>query len=255
MAEEATGLVPSAVQAKVCAAVVDDDAFILDALTNMLELEGYAVESYRDGQAAFEAFKHSVPDIAIIDQIMPRMDGMELIKRIRELWDFPVIMVTGQADELDEAMGLRLGADDYVHKPFQSRLLLERIRANLRRANAASSHVEDAPTQSDIESVMVRGPLAINAECHTVFWRGTEVQLTVTEFQLLEALARRPGVVKTRDQLMDVAYSDQIYVDDRTIDSHIKRLRKKLRSADPEFSAIETLYGVGYRFSEPSPAV
>lgn len=229
-----------------CAAVVEDDVAILDAVANMLEIEGFEVARYCDGQAAFEGFKESLPDIALVDLVMPRMDGMELVRRIREQWNFPVIMVTGQDDEIDEAMGLRLGADDYVHKPFAKRLLLERIRANLRRASRTNTPAQvEAPDPVG----MVRGPLNMDHECHSVRWHGTDVNLTVTEFQLLEALARRPGVVKSRDQLMDVAYSEHVYVDDRTIDSHIKRLRKKLRNVDPEFSAIETLYGIGYRFS------
>lgn len=253
MTQMGTNSVTPGEQPRVCAAIVDDDASVLESLKLILQFEGYEVEAYRDGQAAFEAFKHGTPDIAIVDLVMPRMDGMELVRRIREHWEFPVIMVTGVADEVDEAMGLRLGADDYVHKPFQSRLLVERIRANLRRASPSSSQATLAKEPDPaISEAMVRGHLTIDHDRHAVFWRGVEVQLTATEFVLLEFLAKRPGVVKTRDQLMDVAYSDQIYVDDRTIDSHIKRLRKKLRKADPEFSAIETLYGIGYRFSEQS---
>lgn len=229
-----------------CAAVVEDDNSILDVVSTMLQAEGFEVDRYRDGQAAFEGFKIAQPDIALIDLVMPRMDGMELVKRVREVWDFPVIIVTGQDDEIDEAMGLRMGADDYVHKPFAKRLLMERIHANLRRAKR-SARPDAVPAPDD--AMMVRGLLIMDPECHTVEWRGREVNLTVTEFQLLEALARRPGVVKTRDQLMDVAYSEHVYVDDRTIDSHIKRLRKKLRKTDPDFSSIETLYGIGYRFS------
>lgn len=232
------------------AAVVEDDKSVLDAVSAMLEIEGFDVDRYRDGQSAFEGFRQAPPDIALVDLVMPHMDGMELVRRVREHWNFPLIIVTGQDDEIDEAMGLRLGADDYVHKPFAKRLLLERIRANLRRVQHPIAPAQSPPRET---TGMVRGPLVMDPECHSVVWRGSAVSLTVTEFQLLEALARRPGVVKTRDQLMDIAYSDNVYVDDRTIDSHIKRLRKKLRAVDAGFSAIETLYGVGYRFSMQQP--
>ena len=248
MSEVAQKFAPPSEAPKMCAAIVEDDPSVLHSVCTMLQVEGFEVQKYSDGQSAFDGFLDQQPDIALIDLVMPRMDGMELVRKIRELWDFPVIMVTGQDDEVDEAMGLRLGCDDYVHKPFAKRLLLERIRANLRRAKRlveAEIKTEAAPT----ERSMIRGPLNMDSECHSVLWNGIALTLTVTEFNLLEALARRPGVVKTRDQLMDVAYDDNVYVDDRTIDSHIKRLRKKLRNVDPEFSAIETLYGIGYRFT------
>lgn len=251
MSELASNQASPESESRMCAAVVEDDASILDAVAAMLELEGFDVARYRDGQAAFEGFKMAQPDIALIDMVMPRMDGMELVRRVREFWDFPVIMVTGRGDEIDEALGLRLGADDYVHKPFAKRLLLERIRAALRRAKRPRTPDQTPPPE---RGTMVRGPLSMDHECHKVTWHGAVVILTVTEFVLLDALARRPGVVKTRDQLMDVAYSDNVYVDDRTIDSHIKRLRKKLRTVDGDFSAIETLYGMGYRFSSHEPA-
>lgn len=233
---------------RLCAAVVEDDDSVRESVSTLLQAEGFTVEKYPDGQAAYDGFLQGQPDIALIDLMMPNMDGMELVRRVREQWDFPVIMVTGRDDEIDEAMGLRLGADDYVHKPFAKRLLLERVRASLRRAQRTT-----APQAAAQDHVVTRGPLQMNHECHSVTWSGAAVTLTVTEFQLLDALARRPGVVKTRDQLMDVAYSEHVYVDDRTIDSHIKRLRKKLRAADPAFAAIETLYGVGYRFALPTP--
>jgi two-component system response regulator ChvI len=183
----------------------------------------------------------------VLDIKMPRMDGMELLQRLRQKTKMPVIFLTSKDDEIDEVLGLRMGADDYVKKPFSQRLLIERIRALLRRQEAiASGEVATA----DESKIMTRGSLSMDPLRHAVTWKGAEVTLTVTEFLLLQALAQRPGFVKSRDQLMDVAYDDQVYVDDRTIDSHIKRLRKKMRSVDPEFSSIETLYGIGYKYNE-----
>jgi len=242
----------------IAVAVVDDDRALRNALTALLEIEGYDVTSYADAEEALEGFEHGLPHLALIDLNMPGMDGMEAVRRIRSKWSFPVIMITANDDEIDEVLGLRLGADDYVRKPFSNRLLLERLRATLRRLRhevrpkSVPSAVPERPQAP--EGRLVRGPLVMEPERHAVSWRGQDVMLTVTEFQLLEALAARPGFVKTREQLMDVAYDDNIYVDDRTIDSHIKRLRKKLRCIDPEFSAIETLYGIGYRYSERSIA-
>jgi len=175
------------------------------------------------------------------------MDGMDLLQRVRQKTTMPVIFLTSKDDEIDEVLGLRMGADDYVKKPFSQRLLVERIRALLRRQDAiASGEVGD----TESSKIMVRGQLSMDPLRHSVSWKGMDVSLTVTEFLLLQALAQRPGFVKSRDQLMDVAYDDQVYVDDRTIDSHIKRLRKKMRMVDNEFSAIETLYGIGYRYNE-----
>ncbi|MGB0659483.1 MAG: response regulator transcription factor [Mangrovicoccus sp.] len=236
-------------------ALVDDDRNILVAVEHVLDCEGFEVLTFRDGQSAFEAFSHNPPDIAVIDLVMPRLDGMELVRKIRENWNFPIIMITAKEDEIDEVLGLRMGADDYVHKPFSSRLLVERIRASLRRSAMMGGLPEpvapvEMPQEPPAETIC-RGPLTMDPQRHAVSWKGEDVTLTVTEFLLLEALAQRPGYVKSRDQLMDVAYDDQVYVDDRTIDSHIKRLRKKLRAIDPEFAAIETLYGIGYRFRSP----
>jgi two-component system response regulator ChvI len=185
--------------------------------------------------------------MAVFDIKMPRMDGMDLLQRVRQKTNMPVIFLTSKDDEIDEVLGLRMGADDYVKKPFSQRLLVERIRSLLRRQDAL-----EGITVADSEEtkVMVRGGLSMDPLRHAVTWKGKDVSLTVTEFLLLQALAQRPGFVKSRDQLMDVAYDDQVYVDDRTIDSHIKRLRKKLRMVDDEFSAIETLYGIGYRYNE-----
>jgi len=228
-------------------ALVDDDRNILTSVSMTLEAEGFEVETYNDGQSAFDAFSKRMPDMAVLDIKMPRMDGMDLLQRLRQKTTMPVIFLTSKDDEIDEVLGLRMGADDYVKKPFSQRLLVERIRALLRRQDVIATG-ETGTT--DDSKVMVRGSLTMDPLRHSVSWKGREVSLTVTEFLLLQALAQRPGFVKSRDQLMDVAYDDQVYVDDRTIDSHIKRLRKKMRSVDEAFSAIETLYGIGYRYNE-----
>ena len=228
-------------------ALVDDDRNILTSVSMTLEAEGYEVETYNDGQAALDAFTKRLPDMAVLDIKMPRMDGMELLQRLRQKTTMPVIFLTSKDDEIDEVLGLRMGADDYVKKPFSQRLLVERIRALLRRQEARATG-EVAVTEEN--KVLTRGNLSMDPLRHSVSWKGRDVALTVTEFLLLQALAQRPGFVKSRDQLMDVAYDDQVYVDDRTIDSHIKRLRKKMRAVDDDFSAIETLYGIGYRYNE-----
>ena len=229
-------------------ALVDDDRNILTSVSITLEAEGFEVETYNDGQSALDAFAKRLPDLAVFDIKMPRMDGMDLLQRVRQKTStLPVIFLTSKDDEIDEVLGLRMGADDYVTKPFSQRLLVERIRALLRRQEVIAS--DDAGEVED-GRVMERGELRMDPLRHAVTWKGLDVSLTVTEFLLLQALAQRPGFVKSRDQLMDVAYDDQVYVDDRTIDSHIKRLRKKMRSADSDFSAIETLYGIGYRYNE-----
>ena len=228
-------------------ALVDDDRNILTSVSMTLEAEGFEVETYNDGQSALEAFSRSLPDLGVFDIKMPRMDGMDLLQRLRQKSSVPVIFLTSKDDEIDEVLGLRMGADDYVRKPFSQRLLVERIRAILRRQEAIASDETEAPEETQ---AMVRGDLTMDPLRHAVRWKGQDVTLTVTEFLLLQALAQRPGFVKSRDQLMDVAYDDQVYVDDRTIDSHIKRLRKKMRAIDPSFAAIETLYGIGYRYNE-----
>ncbi|MEZ5770446.1 winged helix family two component transcriptional regulator [Defluviimonas denitrificans] len=228
-------------------ALVDDDRNILTSVSMTLEAEGYDVETYNDGQAALDAFNKKLPDMAVLDIKMPRMDGMELLQRLRQKTSMPVIFLTSKDDEIDEVLGLRMGADDYVKKPFSQRLLVERIRSLLRRQEAIATG-EVATTEET--KIMTRGSLTMDPLRHSVTWKGKDVALTVTEFLLLQALAQRPGFVKSRDQLMDVAYDDQVYVDDRTIDSHIKRLRKKMRTVDDDFSAIETLYGIGYRYNE-----
>ncbi len=228
-------------------ALVDDDRNILTSLAMMLEAEGYDVDSYADGQAALDGFNRRLPDVALFDIKMPRMDGMELLGRLRQKSQLPVIFLTSQDGEIDEVLGLRMGADDYVKKPFSHRLLLERIRALMRRQELLAGA---GVTEAEADLVIHRGDLTMDPARHSVIWKGRAIALTVTEFLLLRALAQRPGYVKTRDALMDVAYDDQVYVDDRTIDSHIKRLRRKMRDADPAFRSIETLYGIGYRYNE-----
>jgi two-component system, OmpR family, response regulator ChvI len=203
-------------------ALVDDDRNILTSVSMTLEAEGFEVETYNDGQSALDAFNKRMPDMAVLDIKMPRMDGMDLLQRLRQKTTMPVIFLS-------------------------QRLLVERIRALLRRQEAIATG-EVATTEET--KLMQRGALSMDPLRHSVTWKGREVSLTVTEFLLLQALATRPGFVKSRDQLMDVAYDDQVYVDDRTIDSHIKRLRKKMRSVDDDFTAIETLYGIGYRYNE-----
>jgi two-component system response regulator ChvI len=226
-------------------ALVDDDRNILTSVGMALETEGFTVKTFSDGQEALNAIGTGGSDLVVLDVKMPRMDGMEVLRRLRQVSDVPVIFLTSKDEEIDEVLGLKLGADDYIRKPFSQRLLIERIKAVLRRAEPQSAQPEEN------EKVMVRGDLQMDPLRHSCTWKGLDVRLTVTEFLILEALARRPGMVKNRDQLMDVAYDDQVYVDDRTIDSHIKRLRKKFREIDTDFNSIETLYGIGYRFSEP----
>jgi two-component system, OmpR family, response regulator ChvI len=229
-------------------ALVDDDRNILTSLSVALQSEGFITRLYSDGEAALKALTENPPDLGVFDIKMPRLDGMELLRRVRERTDFPVIFLTSKDEELDEALGLAMGADDYITKPFSQRLLLARIRAVLRRTEMRARPAEE--TQEEAAPEIERGRLRMDPARHRVSWSGRDVTLTVTEFMILEALAQRPGVVKSRNQLMDVAYQDDIYVDDRTIDSHIKRMRRKFRQADGDFKAIETLYGVGYRFAE-----
>lgn len=229
-------------------ALVDDDRNILTSVSIALESEGYKVETYTDGTSALEGLNMRRPDLAIFDIKMPRMDGMELLRRLRQTSDIPVIFLTSKDEEIDELFGLKMGADDFIKKPFSQRLLVERVKAVLRRAATAPENGVKSPEVS--AKTLERGLLEMDQERHTCTWNGKPVTLTVTEFLILYALAQRPGVVKSRDSLMDAAYDDQVYVDDRTIDSHIKRLRKKFKVEDDSFDMIETLYGVGYRFRE-----
>ena len=230
-------------------ALVDDDRNILTTVSIGLQAEGFITRVYSDGVVALKALLDNPPDLAVCDIKMPSMDGLQLLQKLREKSALPVIFLTSKDEEPDEALGLALGADDYITKPFSQRLLVARIRAILRRSELARSdavaEVESAPAEQ-----LVRGRLAMDPARHQVTWQGVPVSLTVTEFLLLEALAQRPGVIKNRNQLMDAAYSDDVFVDDRTIDSHIKRLRRKFRTVDPQFSAIETLYGAGYSFTD-----
>jgi two-component system response regulator ChvI len=219
----------------------------LTSVSIALEAEGYRIMTYTDGASALEGFKTSPPDLAILDIKMPRMDGMELLRRLRQKTDMPVIFLTSKDEEIDELFGLKMGADDFIRKPFSQRLLVEHVKAVLRRYACKDS---TETKEADAAKVLERGELRMDPERHTCTWKNEPVTLTVTEFMILQALATRPGVVKSRNALMDAAYEDQVYVDDRTIDSHIKRLRKKFKQAADSFDMIETLYGVGYRFKE-----
>ena len=226
-------------------ALVDDDRNILTSVSMTLEAEGFAVRTYTDGAEALRGLTQQPVDLAVLDIKMPRMDGMELLEKLRRASDLPVIFLTSKDDEVDELMGLRMGADDYIKKPFSQRLLIERIRTLLRREASRGATGEKTG-----EAAITRGDLTLDPNRHLCTWKNQPVELTVTEFLLLKALAQRPGHVKSRDQLMDSAYGENIYVDDRTIDSHIKRLRKKFKAIDNDFNQIETLYGVGYRYRD-----
>ena len=223
-------------------ALVDDDQNILTSVSLALESEGFIVNKYQDGEQGLNGIKRRPPDLLVLDIKMPKLDGMEVLERLRKQSNLPVIFLTSKDDEVDEALGLRIGADDYIKKPFSQRLLIERIKALLRRANISN--------EIDPEALITRGDLVMDTSRHSSKWKGDDVKLTVTEFLILKDLSQRSGMVKTRDQLMDAAYGETIYVDDRTIDSHIKRLRKKFRLVDKKFDQIETLYGVGYRYRE-----
>ncbi len=230
-------------------ALVDDDRNILTTVSIALQSEGYTTRVYTDGETALKALLENPPDLAVFDIKMPRMDGMELLRQLRRHSAIPVIFLTSKDDEQDEEAGLELGADDYIAKPFSLRLLIARIRAILRRTGAlplaSRGDGEDEPGPA-----VERGRLRMDPARHHVTWAGKTVSLTVTEFLILEALAARPGVIKSRNQLMDAAYPDDVFVDDRTVDSHIKRMRRKFRTVDREFGAIDTLYGAGYSFSD-----
>ena len=228
-------------------ALVDDDRNILTSVSIALEAEGYRIMTYSDGASALEGFESSPPDLAILDIKMPRMDGMEMMRRLRQKSDVPVIFLTSKDEEIDELFGLKMGADDFIRKPFSQRLLVEHVKAVLRRYACKRSTVTK---EADGAEVLERGQLRVDLERHTCTLKNEPVTLTVTEFMILKALVTRPGVVKSRNALMDAAYDDQVYVDDRTIDSHIKRLRQKFKQAVDSFDMIETLYGVGYRFKE-----
>ncbi len=231
--------------------LVDDDENIVASISLALESLGHQITAYHDGAAGLEGLEGDPPDLAILDVKMPRMDGMEVLRRLRQTSSIPVIILTSKDDEIDEILGFNLGADDYIHKPFSQRLLIERVKAVLRRAEPVEPETAATAAAGALGSKAIkRGRLTLDPARHDCLWDNRPVKLTVTEFLLLQSLAQRPGFVKSRDNLMDAAYDDQVYVDDRTIDSHIKRMRRKFRQVDPEFDAIETLYGVGYRYRE-----
>ena len=228
---------------KIC--LIDDDQNILASLSLALKSEKFDVETYSDGISGLEALKSNNFDIAILDIKMPRLDGLEVLQKLRNSSDIPVIFLTSKDDEIDQLLGLKMGADDYITKPFSQKLLIERVKVILKRTSSSSKENE---VNSD--SLIKRGNLLLNMDRHECHWKGERIKLTVTEFLLLESLVNRPGYVKNRDQLMSAAYNDDLYVDDRTIDSHIKRIRRKFKAIDKNFNSIETLYGVGYRFNQ-----
>ena len=228
---------------KIC--LIDDDQNILASLSLALKSEKFEVETFSDGIAGLEALKDNNFDIAILDIKMPRLDGLEVLQKLRNSSDIPVIFLTSKDDEIDQLLGLKMGADDYITKPFSQKLLIERVKVILKRTSFSSKENE---VNSD--SLIERGNLLLNMDRHECHWKEERIKLTVTEFLLLESLVNRPGYVKNRDQLMSAAYSDDLYVDDRTIDSHIKRIRRKFKAIDKDFNSIETLYGVGYRFNQ-----
>jgi len=228
---------------KIC--LIDDDQNILASLSLALKSEKFDVETYSDGISGLEALKDNDFDIAILDIKMPRLDGLEVLQKLRNSSDIPVIFLTSKDDEIDQLLGLKMGADDYITKPFSQKLLIERVKVILKRTSFSSKE-----NQINNESLIKRGNLLLNMDRHECHWKEERIKLTVTEFLLLESLVNRPGYVKNRDQLMSAAYSDDLYVDDRTIDSHIKRIRRKFKAIDKDFNSIETLYGVGYRFNQ-----
>lgn len=229
-------------------ALVDDDENIRTSLEILFQNEGYDVVSYSDGAQAFPNLVNSPPDVAILDIKMPRMDGVELLRRLRESCDVPVIFLTSKDDEIDEVVGLSVGADDYIKKPFSPRLLSERVKAVVRRSRGGRG--ADMGVKTGDKKIVVRGDLTLDPNRHVCTWKNKTVRLTVTEFLLLGALAQHPGFIKDRNDLMDAAYDESTYVDDRTIDSHVKRIRKKFREIDKDFDKIDTLYGAGYRYLE-----
>ena len=223
--------------------LIDDDQNILASLSLALKSEGYIINTFSDGLSGLNSLQEDNYDIAILDIKMPRLDGLEVLQKLRQTSNLPVIFLTSKDDEVDQLLGLKMGADDYITKPFSQKLLIERVKAILRRSNDAINN-----TDGEANNIIKRGKLSLNMNRYECFWNDTPIKLTVTEFLLLESLASRPGYVKSRDQLMSAAYDDDIYVDDRTIDSHIKRLRRKFKKLDKNFESIETLYGVGYRY-------
>jgi two-component system response regulator ChvI len=227
-------------------ALVADDRNVLTSVSIALKAEGYRVAAYTDGASALNDFRTEPPDLAILDIKMPRMDGMETLRLLRAKSDMPVIFLTSKAEVIDEVFALKMGADDFFRKPFSQHLLVERVKAVLRRASLKDGTFPKKATNKVLE----RGTLRMDLERHTCTWKNERVTLTVIEFLLLQALASRPGVVKSRKALIDSVYDGPTNVDERNIDSHIKRLRKKFTASDSEFDMVESLYGVGYRFKE-----
>jgi two-component system response regulator ChvI len=226
-------------------AVVDDEENIRETVGYALKREGYRVDLYPDGLAAWEKFGRELPDVLVLDIVMPRLDGLELCRRIRKVTEvLPIIFLTSRDDELDRVLGLELGGDDYLVKPFAVRELLARIKVLFRRL----ALLEKPPAEP--EEKLALGELELDLARYQASWKGELLPLTVTEFLLLQALARRPGHVKSRGRLMEECYPNDAYVSERTIDSHVKRLRKKFAHVDPEFDAIDTVYGLGYRYRE-----
>lgn len=231
-------------------ALIDDDRNILTSVSMALETEGYTVKTYNDGEEGLAGITGDAPDLVVLDIKMPRMDGMQVLTKFRETSLTPVIFLTSKDDEVDEVIGLRMGADDYITKPFSQRLLIERIKTLLRREEMRAKFSGRPEQEESDKDKIVRDDLVLDDARHISSWKGQKVTLTVTEYLLLKSLAMRPGIVKNRDQLIDLAYGENIYVDDRTVDSHVKRIRKKFRDIDPDFDKIETLYGVGYKYKE-----
>jgi two-component system response regulator ChvI len=227
-------------------AVVNDDRNVLSSVSIALKAEGYRVATYTDGSSALDGFRTVPPDLAILDIKMPRMDGMETMRLLRAKSDLPVILLASKEEVIDEVFALKMGADDLIRKPISERLLVERVKAVLRRASPKDGMVQKTGT----DKVLERGALRMDLERHTCTWKNERVTLTVSEFLILHALASRPGVVKSRNALIDAVYEDRLNVDERNIDSHIKRLRMKFMASDSEFDMVETLYGAGYRFKE-----
>ena len=226
-------------------ALIDDDRNILTSLSIALEKEGFKVQTYLDGESALIGLTRTPPDLAVIDIKMPKMDGEELLKKIRKKTSLPVIFLTSKDEEIDELLGLKLGADDFIKKSggFSIKVLIERIRVQLRKKNI--NNLEDT------KNIIAHGKLKLDPSQLECEWNGKQLpdKLTTTEFLIVQELAKRPGIIKERSQLMDIAYREDTDIEDRTIDSHVKRIRKKFKKIDVNFSAIETRYGSGYRWN------
>ncbi|WP_370931554.1 winged helix-turn-helix domain-containing protein [Bartonella sp. DGB1] len=227
---------------------VFEDKTLVSTLATLLSNEGYIVNICDKSDTTIDYIIKNTPHLVILDAQQPPLDNLELVRQLRQKTMVPIICLSDKNDEFDEILALKLGADDYFYKPMSARLFVEKVKALLRRMDKLN--LKNNKSYNQDEQIMERGSLILNKERHICSWKGVNIRLTVTEFLILQSLAQRPGVVKSRDTLMDEAYGDQVYVDDRTIDGHLKRLRKKFKSIDPDFNAIETLYGVGYLFKE-----